>query len=385
MSQFIDEISRRHNKPEVDIEEANVLSREVSIFLDAARIVAALLVFAGHCDGLFGNPFGVLGHHAPDAVAIFFVISGFVICYVATTREQTAIAYARARAVRIYSVAMPALAVTFLADILGLNYEPAAYVGHPSSSHSMIEGLIACLTFSGEFWSNHTYFGTNEPYWSIDFEVWYYILFGIVLFLRPMVALVAASSVLILIGPTMAAFAPLWLLGAATYHLNTVVRLTMSSTKRLILTLISLLAAAVLYGGAKQFFPPTQAIYHRITFNFESLNNFLFYTSTGLAFALILLAVTFAAPWLTGLSSLAQRPVRWLSGATFTLYLAHLPIVYCLYALTYRKSNVVKALVILGGTISIVLLLAEIGERRKRGWEQIFQRSWRVFQDLLLR
>jgi peptidoglycan/LPS O-acetylase OafA/YrhL len=79
-----------------------------SFFLDLCRFVAASAVLLHHA---FGP--GYLAPHVfidgRKAVIVFFVISGFVIAYVAETSERTWKSYLTARASRIYSVTIPAL------------------------------------------------------------------------------------------------------------------------------------------------------------------------------------------------------------------------------------------------------------------------------------
>ena len=132
------------------------MRREISVYLDAARFGAAVLVFIGHVNGVSNNAFGKIGHLAPDAVAIFFVLSGFVIAFVTSRREQSWQSYAEARAVRIYSVAILAIFVTIDADFVRSNFLPSASAtpaaffdpGHLAS-------VVSSLLFTGEFWNNH--------------------------------------------------------------------------------------------------------------------------------------------------------------------------------------------------------------------------------------
>jgi peptidoglycan/LPS O-acetylase OafA/YrhL len=57
-----------------------------------------------------------LGGLGAEAVDVFFVLSGFVIGYATDSRERTPLTYAINRLARIYSVAIPALAATFILD-----------------------------------------------------------------------------------------------------------------------------------------------------------------------------------------------------------------------------------------------------------------------------
>jgi peptidoglycan/LPS O-acetylase OafA/YrhL len=57
-------------------------------------------------------------------VDVFFVLSGFVIAFVTTERESDGRSFAIARLARVYSVALPALVVTFVLDAIGRSIKP---------------------------------------------------------------------------------------------------------------------------------------------------------------------------------------------------------------------------------------------------------------------
>ena len=78
------------------------MSRRESIYLDLVRSLAALAVVLDHAAGLFRLPcYPFWGH---QSVMVFFVLSGYVICYVADTRETTPRAFVVARLARLWSV-----------------------------------------------------------------------------------------------------------------------------------------------------------------------------------------------------------------------------------------------------------------------------------------
>ena len=56
-------------------------------------------------------------------------LSGFVITYAAEERERSAQTFAINRMARIYSVALPALILTFVLDEIGRSMNPDAYSG----------------------------------------------------------------------------------------------------------------------------------------------------------------------------------------------------------------------------------------------------------------
>ena len=66
-----------------------------------------------------GLVFGVGYRYGWDAVKVFFVLSGFVIAYVAETKSNSLPLFFRDRLSRLYSVVVPAILVTCIADSLG--------------------------------------------------------------------------------------------------------------------------------------------------------------------------------------------------------------------------------------------------------------------------
>ncbi|MGH9810841.1 MAG: acyltransferase family protein, partial [Terriglobia bacterium] len=100
----------------------------MSIYLDLVRFCAALCVFLGHASGQRFSG-GYLWHFDElrhDAVTVFFVLSGFVIAHVTNTSEQTPREFFINRAARIFSVAIPALALTYALDAVGMPAAPKA-------------------------------------------------------------------------------------------------------------------------------------------------------------------------------------------------------------------------------------------------------------------
>ena len=146
-----------------------------------------------------------------QAVDVFFVLSGFVIAHVCATRENTLYDYAISRAARIYSVAIPALILTIILDAVGMSYDPTVY----QEGFQEISGglLVRSLFFIGEQWNAHRFAGSNSPYWSLGFEVWYYIAFAAFMFAPKPWRWAAAACVLLFIGPKVALMFPVWLRG----------------------------------------------------------------------------------------------------------------------------------------------------------------------------
>src|ERR1700712_4370948 len=106
----------------------------ISVYLDLFRMLAALVVFLSHVAGsrLTGFLIPEAVSFGAEAVAAFFVLSGFVIGYVAEAREGSPHLYATSRLARLYSVALPAILATLAFDTLGRSLQPDLYVGRPT-------------------------------------------------------------------------------------------------------------------------------------------------------------------------------------------------------------------------------------------------------------
>ena len=116
-------------------------------------------------------PFGNFKH---DAVIIFFVLSGLVICATATRPGETWITYLTARASRIYSVAIPAVVLSFGLQAIAAFLEPGHSQPEPSADVFL---PLSALLFILQSWHPQA-LPWNGPYWSLCYEVWYYIIFG---------------------------------------------------------------------------------------------------------------------------------------------------------------------------------------------------------------
>src|SRR4051812_7064241 len=99
-----------------------------SLYLDAIRLVAALLVFLSHGRfGFFSSGQNWLPSCGREMVIVFFVLSGFVIAYAHARRPSDWRGYASDRLSRIYSVAFPAIVLTAILDHIGMWVDPHVY------------------------------------------------------------------------------------------------------------------------------------------------------------------------------------------------------------------------------------------------------------------
>jgi peptidoglycan/LPS O-acetylase OafA/YrhL len=323
------------------------MNRETSLYLDFVRPIAAILVLLSHLclANLTGGQilfFNVLGG---QAVVVFFVLSGFVIAHVTATRESDAKTYFISRAARIYSVAIPALILTWVADYFGHLGHTTVYANNFQAFTA--ESMFRSITFLGEQWNVHSFPGSNFPYWSLSYEVWYYVAFGVFMFTPQKWRLVAATAVFAFIGLPVAVMFPDWLMGVVAYHCCVKGRIS-QRMGWLMLTL---------------------PMFDLVTYEVASTPLFFLQTYlVSLLFAMHLIGFSTVATRLTGILRYA-KPIRWFAGATFSIYLMHLPILTLIAAWSpFPPTSRWTVVLMLTITLPACFLLAEVSERRKEFW-----------------
>ncbi len=147
------------------------LSHAASLVLDIIRFLAAIVVAVGRYTlPLFSSGLPQLITAAAASVGVFFVLSGFVISYVTKSRESTLTEYFVDRASRLFSVVIPALCFTIVADFIRHAIDPALV---PSPVGDCSLRIVASLTFTSQMWSLYLVPGSNDPFWSLSFEAFY--------------------------------------------------------------------------------------------------------------------------------------------------------------------------------------------------------------------
>ncbi len=337
-----------------------IVDRTTSIYLDVIRPLAAFVVLLSHVSfhNLSGGQLGFMSGVGKQAVDVFFVLSGFVIAHVCTTRERDARNYMISRASRIYSVAIPALILTVIVDGIGIRVNPGVYQG---AVQDMSPGLLLrSVLFMGEQWNAHRFPGCNGPYWSLGFEVWYYVAFGAYVFAPRRWRWAAVIAVVAFIGPKVAIMFPAWLMGVAVYRVTASQTLSQTTGWALLNVPLVLLAAyqMVPHSPLEQFSAVTLDL-ARIQRTGED------YLIAALFSAHLIGFSTVSATFSPYLERQARR-IRWIAGATFSIYLTHLPILHLLAAVspwpTYSPWTLSLLLTI---TPVACIAFAEVSERRK--------------------
>ncbi len=342
------------------------LTPALTVYLDLVRVVAALAVMASHY--LIAMPLWfdekVFGH---DAVVVFFVLSGFVIAYVCDRRDRDVADYAINRLVRLWSVVIPALALglglqIFVGDIGQPSY-PAAPMG---SWGFAIAGTIANFLFLGETWAGTFAAPYNAPFWSLNYEAWYYACYGAYVLVPGRRGLIIAVVLCVLAGPKVMTLAPCWLAGVALYHWRD--RLVAGQTAAIALFMGSLLAYAAINGVE---LTRISRLWLKMLTAGQSYH---LGSSQGLIGDYALTAVVAAhfvaagnLSWLGRVILPLRRPITWLASYTLSIYLFHTPLlVIALRALGQRTiTGVWDSLALVVIAFAAILLLGSMTEHQR--------------------
>mgnify|MGYP000568320666 CR=1 FL=1 len=194
------------------------MTKNLSIYLDLVRIVATFLVFVLHAEAFDGQWIAnLLPNFGHDAVVVFFILSGFVIKYVAETKEGTIKHFLGARFIRIYSVVIPSLILTFGLYFIGWFIGLDGYKNFQEIDWLQIFPVSIFLLNQVQGFDLLVPY--NLPFWSICYEVSYYALFSVAYYMKGNKRVVTFLLISFVIGPKVLLLFPLWLMGCVVYNI----------------------------------------------------------------------------------------------------------------------------------------------------------------------
>ncbi|MFC5548500.1 acyltransferase family protein [Massilia aerilata] len=344
------------------------LDKPFSLYLDLVRIAAACAVVMAHF-GYFrifdDRQIARIADLGREAVIAFFVLSGFVIAYSAEQRKPTLREYVSARCARLYSVALPMLLLAFAlaalaAGVLGTQVSDGYQLRKPWLY------IPFHLLFLGELWGFVETPPWLLPYWSLNYEAWYYVLFGAVCYLKGRMRLLGAA-VFALMGPKLWLLLPLWVSGVFLYRWQKTHRIGLCAARAGWSATLVLLAIWAWYDPEPALRKVALAAWPFSGMRMGSADRVLADYLVGM-----LVLANFACARHAGFGLLlrAARPIRVLSAHTFILYLSHsIVICACQALITFRRGD---PAVLLGLALAIILAAAvlqpftEVLQRRLR-------------------
>ena len=361
------------------MENSNVpLPRTSSLYLDFVRFLSAAIVFVFHLSYRgFGGVWIPL-HIGGDAVMVFFVLSGFIISYTAE-REPTLAVFMTARLARLWSVAIPALALTFAADKIGNLINPDFYAATSYNPDLPVLRLVASGVFLNEVWFRSICPLSNLPFWSIGYEFWYYVLFATGFYLSGVKRTVTIAAAAVAVGPKILLLFPIWLLGVAVYRLNNKAKASEAAGWFMFLTPLPLYAVCVVAGLHRLLDRATQsAIGPQMFHSLVNAESFLWLNMIGVLVAIHFLGF-FAIHHRFGFLARVESPIRYLAGLTLSCYLFHFPL-FMLFGSLLKPSPDSIGLNILIGMLSaaVIVALGPWAERSRYPLRSYFAEKARV-------
>jgi len=351
------------------------LTPSLSSYLDFLRFTAAFAVLLGHMqqDGfvLDWMPLAELSH---EAVVVFFVMSGYIVYTSTTSRHVEAREYVVARVSRIYSVALPAVIFCVLFSEFVAWLWPAEAKGIASWRPFSFSDIATSLLFINETWSIDADLTLNGPYWSLCYEVWYYVLFGAFFFVQgrwrwPLLVLLALAA-----GPGVMALFPIWVLGA-----------WLASRDKPVFTLSPAVAVLVWVGGlAVLWLINSSGIEHVVKdylhervpgfWRLDPAQRVVTDYAIGLALAAHLCAYPFLPQPIQAFFMRTKATWAALAGFSFTLYLFHRPLTGLAGALIpASEQSLLLTLLAVPAMLAACWLIAFVTERRLPAWRRFMR------------
>jgi len=345
------------------------MRKDISFHLDWLRACAASAVFIGHFAYIGTNFFTSNQVWAAQRVGVifFFVLSGYIIRSITKERSPSLQKYTEDRLARILSVYLPALALTLICDVLGRSLDNSLYVRYPSpGSAKFLLGIPLFLTFMFE----NSFFSmrwlSNGPAWSIAYEFWYYVIFGIVFLYKGKRKTTILVVALFLAGWKVLLLFPIWAFGA--FLADTAARVKNGSKKIpiLLITLGVTLVAAYCSAAGQTILHPLNTM-----------------GSTALPLGLhsyflsdYILTIPIAAI-IFGITTLPEHEIpprikkvatTW-AGFSFSLYLFHLPIIALLRSThIYNPESAAQSISAAALVFFLCHLISTRTERNKAAW-----------------
>ncbi|WP_110946493.1 acyltransferase family protein [Pseudomonas bohemica] len=346
------------------------LPASLSVYLDLLRVFAALLVMVSHYPLTSATEkFLTSTNFAYDAVVVFFVLSGYVISYAATTLERSLKQFTINRIARIMPVAIAAVLLS-AAFYWAVGAERVDLYGDPALRARWPEMFLYALSFTNQAWTNNVVPFGNGPYWSLAFEVWCYAFYALIVFCRGGSRVIAILLLAVLLGSKQVIILPMWLAGSMAYHLSSRVE-----PKRVSAWLLVLLPVVVY--GFIQIPMPRDWSYAYVGSHVEALIGFGLDGAANFGWGYIL-AILFSLH-LFGVAAVAQtmslpegnfavRSIRFLAGYTFTLYLLHMPLIkFFMSIMGFTRSDYILSyeLICYALTFICVYVVGNLVEHKK--------------------
>lgn len=265
------------------------------------------------------------------------------------------------RAARVYSVALPTLLLSFIFAVFFQN------ILDPHNDYTIKQLVIDSLLnlfFLGQSWNLKSWVYFNQPYWSLCYEVMYYLGFGIFIFWKGRMRLIGLTLIALISGPKVMLLLPCWVFGVCAYHIRDKTHLTQSKA---ILVGFIFPAVTLVLLHAIGFGPAARKFFIDL---FGDQKDYLDFSSD--------FYIDYVTAILVAVNLYSARFIKWKfhwraniiikegAAVSFTLYLMHLPIIFLIINLagSSRNSNTIFWLIIVAVPL-ICYFIANYTEKRR--------------------
>jgi peptidoglycan/LPS O-acetylase OafA/YrhL len=340
------------------------------VYLDLARGLAALAVCSSHLrafvfvdfneishSNIFWKLFYFLTGFGHQAVMVFFVLSGFLISkniYFAFKGGRWSWTdYAIKRLSRLWMVLIPALVLTAIWDQIGIHvYHGDLYFGllreayHSTPAPRDVGEIYRLHTFLGNAVFLQTIvvppFGTNGPLWSLANEFWYYVIFPLgflaccnIGVTRRIVCGVLATTICLALPGQIVLYGVVWLLGFFVVLFQDHIDLNLSPLILRMCTVGSLLLFVVATASGR--------------FGGSVVSDF----ACGVSFAPLLYFLT----KMHVRSGIVSGGSKILSEFSYSLYLAHFPLLALLSCIILKGQRLQPGVAMLALYLGLLLVV----------------------------
>jgi peptidoglycan/LPS O-acetylase OafA/YrhL len=347
------------------------MTAHFSVYLDLLRITAAMFVVVAHLQS-WGLALWLPNLSGRDAVVVFFVLSGLVITHAA--KDRTFRQYAVARFARIYSVALPIIILSIIVDQFGMRYDSSIY---PLYQYEKLWLYVPFhLAFLGDFWTLSEQPFSVPVWWSLNFEVWFYVLFAVVTFWSGWRRIALCILVLSVMGYKLWLLLPIWVAGSWLYGRIDRFVISPHAARCLVVGTVAIYLLLEIAGVDESLWHVTDLIVGGSA-EHSPLGSARKFLSDWLVGGLVVLHL-FGwrhANW--AISQPFAAAVRWAAGFTFTLYLLHSVVLKFIIATGIVDPNsVAQGLAVLVIVLVATLAVGLITEHRRGAWALGFDNLW---------
>jgi peptidoglycan/LPS O-acetylase OafA/YrhL len=341
------------------------ISPFVSFALDVLRVGATLGVIWAHVGDSTTRLLTVADlSHTELFVICFFVVSGYVIAATTSRDRMDGKRYLSTRLARLWSVTLPCLAVAFALEAIGRQVSPEHYA-HFNRGHLEFRYFLSAI-FSNENWFFSAGPPTVRPVWSLAYEAWFYLLFGVAVFVRPVFVRLGLLAVLALIvGPKVLLLFPVWFLGAAAFHCR---------AKR---AELYPWRWPILFGALSIIF--TVLRFHPKWSGFSSDPRWIYsshwvsdlYFGLGVASLILFLDLQWGSvqPY-----PLLNTAVKKIAGVSFSIYLLHFPLmIFAGAVVPFDRSNPWQSGLVILTILTMIYFFGSFIEPQRKWWRTIIE------------